>query len=158
MQPFYALIIPMGHHDPGAHPEHPIAPGGPPPSVWPGPGPLPHPEHPIAGPPPSIWPSPGHPEHPIYYPPTVWPEPGHPEHPIVIPKPPDPPSGSGDPEHPINLPPEQAPPGYKWVLAFHPKIGWGWVLVPSKPEPPKPPGYNPPSGGNIPQPVDPTKK
>lgn len=50
-----------------------------------------HPEHPIApgGPPPSIWPSPGHPAHPIVIPPGIWgPGDGRPTPPIVIPPPP----------------------------------------------------------------------
>jgi hypothetical protein len=52
---------------------HPIAPGGPPPGIWPSPG---YPAHPIApgGPPPGIWPSPGVPTHPIVLPPNAKPE------------------------------------------------------------------------------------
>jgi hypothetical protein len=84
MQPFLAMIIPVGGGEPG-YPAHPIAPGGPPPGIWPGPG---YPAHPIApgGPPPGIWPGPGYPAHPIApggpppwvshpIPPTVWPNP-----------------------------------------------------------------------------------
>src|ERR1700747_1925910 len=90
MQPFLALITPIGGEGLGTWggaplpwPEHPIAPGGPPPGIWPSPG---YPAHPIApgGPPPSIWPTPpgGYfPSHPIVLPPyqpggppvTVWP-------------------------------------------------------------------------------------
>ena len=45
MQPFLALITPVGGApvDPGygvpGWPSHPIAPGGPPPVIWPGPNP-----------------------------------------------------------------------------------------------------------------------
>jgi hypothetical protein len=75
----------------GGEPAHPIAPGGPPPEIWPGPG---VPTHPIVIiPPGSI--APGVPAHPIYIP-------VYPAHPIVIP----PGSlGGGKPEHPIYLPP-----------------------------------------------------
>jgi hypothetical protein len=69
----------------GPGPAHPIAPGGPPPSVWPEPG---YPAHPIApgGQPPGIWPSPGVPTHPIYVPITPPPDSGlSPEHPIYLP-------------------------------------------------------------------------
>lgn len=70
MQPFLALIQPLTS-DPGAHPEHPIAPGGEPPTIWPSPG---YPAHPIApgGPPPHV-------AHPIV--PGIWPDPGPPEAP-----------------------------------------------------------------------------
>jgi hypothetical protein len=52
MQPFLAMIIPAGSG--GGEPSHPIAPGGPPPGIWPDPG---RPTHPIApgGRPPGIW-------------------------------------------------------------------------------------------------------
>jgi hypothetical protein len=72
----------MTWEDPGVNvpgfPTHPIAPGGPPPGIWPGPG-VPTP--------------------PIYYPPTVWPPPtgggpGLPEGPPG--GKPHPPSGGGD--------------------------------------------------------------
>ncbi|HZM25812.1 MAG TPA: hypothetical protein VFB89_00465 [Gemmatimonadales bacterium] len=96
------MIIPLSEM--GNVPAHPIAPGGPPPGIWPSPG---HPAHPIApggqppgiwggapsypdqglpGQPPGIWPSPGHPAHPIAPggpPPGIWPSPGHPAHPIA---------------------------------------------------------------------------
>lgn len=56
---------PIAPGGPPGYPAHPIAPGGPPPSIWPDPGPLPHPEHPIVLPPGSavppdvgIWPDP----------------------------------------------------------------------------------------------------
>jgi hypothetical protein len=107
MQPFLAMITPLSS---GGEPSHPIAPGGPPPEVWPGPG---YPAHPIApgGPPPwvshpippTVWPNPpgqgpGNPPgfwggvappwptHPIAPggpPPGIWPSPGHPAHPIA---------------------------------------------------------------------------
>lgn len=82
--------------DPGAHPEHPIAPGGP---QTPG-GPV-DPSYGKPIPPDMIWgggkpdfppggekpPSDAHPEHPIVIPPLVgiWPSPEHPAHPIVLP-------------------------------------------------------------------------
>jgi hypothetical protein len=133
------------------YPTHPIAPGGPPPGIWPSPG---HPAHPIApgGPPVGIWPSPGVPTHPIAGPPPgIWPSPGHPAHPIapggqpphvdntlppVLGIWPDP----GVPSHPIVLPPQWAPPGSAPIqpiagipvgdhfLAFN-VPGYGWVLV-----------------------------
>jgi hypothetical protein len=92
-------------------PTHPIAPGGPPPQIWPSPG---HPAHPIApgGPPPGIWPSPGHPAHPIAPggpPPGIWPSPGHPAHPIA---PGGPPLGFwGGGNVPMPTPPIYLPPG-----------------------------------------------
>lgn len=72
-----------------------------PPTIWPGPGPLPHPEHPIApgGPPPSVWPNPPEGSAP------------HPEHPIVLPPP-----GEKPPE-PINPP-------VAWKALWHPTEGW----------------------------------
>jgi hypothetical protein len=69
---------------------HPIAPGGPPPQIWPGPG---VPTHPIVIPPGSL--GPGVPAHPIYIP-------VYPAHPIVIP--PDA-IAPGVPTHPIYIPP-----------------------------------------------------
>ena len=137
-------------------PTHPIAPGGPPPGIWPGPG---YPAHPIApgGPPPSIWPSPGHPAHPIApggQPPGIWgggnvpmptppiylpPDtiPGlKPEHPIYIP-----PSSPGVPTHPIVLPPpgsgEQPEVLTNWEVktAWTPTSGWIVALVPSEENP-----------------------
>jgi len=106
----------------GGAPTHPIAPGGPPPGIWPSPG---YPAHPIApgGPPPEVWPGPGAPTHPIAPggpPPGIWPSPGLPTHPIApgggpsqgpgFPTPPiyipiKPPPDSGlAPEHPIYFP------------------------------------------------------
>lgn len=89
--------------------------GGPPPGIWPDPGPLPHPEHPIApgGPPPSVWPGPG-------------PFP-HPEHPIVLP-----------PDAPPIEPPSNPPSG-NWEWGWSPAHGWHPVYVTGdKPQPPKP--------------------
>src|SRR5580765_5122931 len=59
---------------PPGYPAHPIAPGGPPPGIWPSPG---HPAHPIApgGPPPEASQGPGLPTHPIApggQPPGIW--------------------------------------------------------------------------------------
>jgi hypothetical protein len=92
--------------EPGV-PSHPIAPGGPPPGIWPSPG---YPAHPIApgGQPPGIWPSPGQPTHPIYIPVDPPPESGlSPEHPIYIPVYPS--QGPGFPTNPIA--PGGPPPG-----------------------------------------------
>jgi hypothetical protein len=102
MESFLALITPVSS---GGVPTHPIAPGGPPPQIWPSPG---YPAHPIApgGPPPGIWPSPGHPAHPIApggAPPGIWPSPGVPTHPIYLPITPPPDSGLS-PTHPIYIP------------------------------------------------------
>lgn len=144
MAGFLAYILPV---DTGLHPAHPIAPGGPPPQIWPSPG---HPAHPIApgGPPPTIWPGPGplpHPEHPIAPggpPPTIWPSPGHPAHPIYLPPGiwPNPPEGQAPlPEHPIVIPPpDTAPPGtppLEVKVAWTPATGWVVVLVPTGPHP-----------------------
>lgn len=133
--------------------------------------------------PPTIWPSPGYPAHPIYYPPGIWgggnvpmptppianvpgapgfkpPHIMNPIPPIIWPDPPEPPISKppeppgGSPEHPINLPPGPPPEGFHWELVFHPLLGgWSWALVQGDPPKPPPPGYNPPSGGNVPQPV-----
>ena len=154
-RPFLAMIIPVseGHPDQGlpgqppgiwpspGHPAHPIAPGGPPPVVWPGPGrpdqglpgsppgiwggAPPWVSHPIApgGPPPGIWPSPGWPSHPIApggRPPGIWG--GAPSYPDIggpgpqpTPTPPIylPPGSLPDvkPEHPIYIPPSSGVPG-----------------------------------------------
>jgi len=129
---------------PGA-PTHPIAPGGPPlgiwggpfdpprvwggappyvdigfpgqqPGIWPSPGPLPHPSHPIApgGPPPGIWGGP-------WYPPVIWPGPGPlpgVEHPIA----------PGGPEG-------DRTPVVEWKTAWSPSTGWIVVGVPTVPVP-----------------------
>ena len=91
----------------GHHPAHPIAPGGPPPTVSPPIFYPPYPAHPIApgGPPPVAgWTPPGyHPAHPIAPggpPPGIWgPTDPKPTHPIVLPLPPveiPPPEGGGE--------------------------------------------------------------
>jgi hypothetical protein len=149
---------------PGESPEHPIAPGGPPPGVnvpvFPTfPIVIPpefindvHPEHPIVTPPPppGIWPSPGYPAHPIapgggpthpiVIPPDVdvWPPNAKPEHPIVIPPPTTiwPPV----PVHPIVLPPaETTPPtvleNWEVVAYWTPDGGWAMAIVPSESHP-----------------------
>lgn len=147
MQSFYALITVM---DSPGYPAHPIAPGGPPP---------------------SIWPSPGRPEHPIFYPPGIWgptdPRPGwglpgqppgiwgganepFPTPPIVIIPPTEPGKpplviwGPGDPRPtpPIELPGGgNPPPGgepvkiIEWKTAWTPQTGWIVVGVPQVPHP-----------------------
>lgn len=77
----------------------PMPPGRPPGTIWPDPGPLPHPEHPIApgGRPPGIWGGP------------IDPYPGHP-----LPEPPRP----GD------KPPDPVTPPVKWKAVWHPTDGW----------------------------------
>ena len=101
-------------------PTNPIAPGGPPPGIWPSPG---HPAHPIApgGPPPGMW-IPAFPTNPIAPggpPPEIW-KPVFPTHPIVLPPPPE--EGVDD----------------SWSWAYSPV--YGWVVVPpaegGKPQPP----------------------
>jgi hypothetical protein len=96
--------------DQTGHPEHPIAPGGPPPVVgWTPPGY--HPAHPIApgGPPLGIWGG-GNvpmPNPPIYIPITPPPESGlAPTHPIYIPVYPS--QGPGFPTNPIVVPDPKA--------------------------------------------------
>jgi hypothetical protein len=132
---------------------------GPPPEqpgIWPPPGGIHHPAHPIApgGPPPTATP-------PIFYPPEIWPTPparpplgiwgppsGLPTPPIYLPTPP----GPGQP--PIAVPPIYYPPevwpkppepkppippaGGNWTWYYDEELGW--VLVP-------------PGGGGRPQPV-----
>jgi hypothetical protein len=62
---------------------HPIAPGGPPPQVWPGPG---RPDQGLPGQPPFPSQGPGFPTPPIYIPITPPPDSGlSPEHPIYVP-------------------------------------------------------------------------
>jgi hypothetical protein len=110
----------------GEHPAHPIAPGGPPPSVMPPIYYPPVPAHPIVIPPDAI--APGVPTHPIYIP-------IYPAHPIVIP--PDA-IAPGVPAHPIVIPPEDLPPGI-----------WGGGNEPFPTPPiviPQPPGGGPPIG------------
>jgi hypothetical protein len=122
MQPFLALITPVGTSgpvDPGfgvtppVYPAHPIAPGGPPPGYWGGVAP-PQPTHPIApgGPPPGYWGgvAPPYPDQGLPgQPPGYWGGVAPPQvsHPIVLPPPP---SSPGHPSHPIVIPPGE--PGY----------------------------------------------
>ena len=129
--PMLALIFPLGAD---AHPEHPIAPGGPPPGIWPSPG---YPAHPIApgGPPPGVWPSP---------PPVgIWPSPGYPAHPIA---PGGPPPGvwppAGVPTPPIYYPPVGVwpGPGVPTPPIYYPP----GVNVPTFPTHPIAPGGPPP--------------
>lgn len=83
----------------------------PPPGIWPGPGPLPHPEHPIVLPPVD----PGGP------PVEIWPRPGHPAHPIVLPPPP----GGTTPSPPgVSVKPPPADGGWAYVS------NWGWGYFP----------------------------
>jgi hypothetical protein len=134
MTPFLALITPVS----SGSPEHPIAPGGPPPGIWPGGG---HPSHPIApgGPPPGIWPGPGRPDQGLPgSPPGIWG--GAPTYPDQgLP-------GGGQPaplpayteaqigEHPDKPNPDA--PG-QWVLvAAGGGVGWAWMEKPAAP--PKP--------------------
>jgi hypothetical protein len=93
-------------------PTHPIAPGGPPPEVWPQP----------PGRPPGVWPSPPGGS-------------GHPEHPIVLPPDPDAPPGTVWPP----LEPPVAESGY--IIAWVPGQGYKYVKVALPPEKPstKPP-------------------
>jgi hypothetical protein len=121
MQPFLAMITPLVS---GGEPTHPIAPGGPPPQVWPGPG---APTHPIApgGSPPGIWPSPGHPAHPIApggRPPGIW---GGGNEPF-----PTPPIYIGPP-----VPAPEPPPVIEWHSAWSPQTGWVTVGIPQVPAP-----------------------
>jgi len=112
-------------------PAHPIAPGGPPPTVMP---PIYYPPvfpaHPIApgGPPPGIWPPPGGPVFP--------------SHPIVLPEPPEVPT-----EPPIAPPGGGISEGWQWY--YSPQTGWILVWKPpgdgGKPQPPKPPTTPTPS-------------
>jgi hypothetical protein len=110
----------------GPFPAHPIAPGGPPPTIWPSPG---HPAHPIApgGPPLGFWGGTAPPYVDIGGPPQqgtgIWPSPGVPTHPIVLP--PDLPPTMPDPD---NRPIE-------WKTGWTPATGWVVVGVPSGPAP-----------------------
>jgi hypothetical protein len=162
MQPFLALITPLsaGAGEPGT-PTHPIViPPEPPVGIWPSPG---HPAHPIApgGPPPTVSP-------PIYYPPSVWPPqppvypahpiapggpPPYPAHPIVIPpdaiapgvpshpiywpiEPTHPIAPGGappTPTHPIVIPgDDENKPKFEVKTAWSPQTGWIVVIVPGE--------------------------
>jgi len=155
--------------DPGLSVGYPLPPA-PPLGTWGGVAP-PYPAHPIApgGPPPSIWPSPGVPTHPIYLPPGIWgggnqpfptppiapggpplgtwggvapPYPAHPIAPggpppgiwgggnVPMPNPPiylPPGTIPGVPEHPIYIPPGSGVPG----VPTHP------IVIPPEPEKPQ---------------------
>lgn len=142
MKPTLVWLLPA---DPGAHPEHPIAPGGG------GGGDDPHPEHPITlppfiPPPGGIWPPK----------PGIWP----PELPPSWPKPPAdvwPPVFPPRPEHPIVLPPgtlhPPLPPNYQGgkvlALILIPAEGWHWAILDTSggtpaPQPPQPTPTGPP--------------
>jgi hypothetical protein len=120
-------------------------PGGPPPTVWPGPGrpdqglppggvgiwPSPgHPDQGLPGPQPIPTPPiylppgtlPGHPENPIYIPPSIWPSPGVPTHPIVLPPP-----GSGDKPEVLS--------DWEVKTAWSATTGWVVAIVPSESHP-----------------------
>jgi hypothetical protein len=155
--------LPGGPDQPPVYPAHPIAPGGPPPTVMPPiyyPPVYPahpiagppewghHPAHPIApgGPPPTVMP-------PIYYPPVISGPPGPwPTPPIALP--PEQPPGE--------IPPGPGSGGGSWN--FYPQLGWVWTspggkwhyLAGDKPTPPQVP-VKPPEGGTPPEqpPVDP---
>jgi hypothetical protein len=180
MQPFLAMISPVGGGpvDPGfgvpGWPTHPIAPGGPPPGIWPGPG---YPSHPIApgGPPPGIWPSPGYPSHPIApggSPPGIWGGPPSyvdiggpgwqpgiwgggnvpmPTPPIYIPlppgeKPPEPGNGLS-PTHPIVIPPTAPATGEKALVhVYVVGVGGVWFLIQPPPAAPTHPIAEQPPG------------
>jgi hypothetical protein len=151
MQSFLAYITPLAS---GGEPSHPIAPGGPPPGIWPSPGYPAHPiapgggpSHPIVLPIPPDAIAPGVPTHPIYIPvepghPIVIPPeaigPGVPTHPIVLPPlPPEVWPGPGQPAHPIVIPPDAVSPGvpsHPIVLpppvVWPPNVGVGHPIAP----------------------------
>lgn len=111
----------------GGGPMPPGEGGGDPPGIWPDPGPLPHPEHPIApgGRPPSIWPSPGRPAHPIVIPPPQVP----PEY-----QPPSPPPPGTVTPVPGNWPTSgMVPPEY--LVVQYPGVGPVYVTAPPHVEP-----------------------
>jgi hypothetical protein len=119
MTGFLAYILPVE----AGMPSHPIAPGGPPPGVWPPPG---QPGHPIApgGPPPGVWPPPGQPAHPIApggRPPGFW--------------------GGGSEPFPtppiyVGPPAEEPPPGdITWHSAWSQTTGWIVVGIPQDSHP-----------------------
>jgi hypothetical protein len=107
------------------HPAHPIAPGGAPPGIWGGtppnyvdiggPGPQPHPEHPIVLPPGTPKPPLGIWSEPII-PPGIW---GGP--PLQI---------WGDP-----ILPAEPPKIIDWHAAWTPSTGWIVVGIPNVPAP-----------------------
>lgn len=168
MEPFLAMITPV--QSPG-QPQ-------PPPGIWGPPGPWPTP--PIHLPPvtpgqpplgiwgpPGPWPTPpihlppGQPPLGIWGPPGPWPTP-----PIHLPPggPGLPPLGIWGPPGPWPTPPIYLPPGSEipppeegkmYVVINIPGYGWKIIQIPI---PVIPPPYNPPVGGNVPQPIDEEKK
>jgi hypothetical protein len=142
---------PTGPVDPGfgvpGWPAHPIAPGGPPPSVTPPIYYPPVPAHPIVIPPDAI--APGVPAHPIYLPgepthPIVIPPgaiaPGVPTHPIVLPP--------VEPAHPIVIPPDAIAPGVPTHPIYLPP--YVDIGLPGPQPTPTPPIYYPPASGGPP--------
>jgi hypothetical protein len=129
---------------PGA-PTHPIAPGGPPPSIWPDPG---YPAHPIApgGPPPGYWGgvAPPYPDQGLPgAPPGIWPSPGHPAHPIAPGGQPPGIWGGGNvpmPTPPIYLPPGTIPGLKPEQPIYIPPTIWPNPGVPTHPIALPPPG------------------
>jgi hypothetical protein len=157
---YFAILIPLGGGGggapdqglPGAPPgywggvappiaSHPIAPGGPPPGIWPSPPSPGHPSHPIFTPP-GFWggvapPVASHPIAPGGAPPGIWPSPGHPSHPIFLPPTQPPPPTEVWPP----LPPDKPQPIEGYYLAYVPGLG-KWVYIPvdsTKPVPPAEP-------------------
>jgi hypothetical protein len=116
-------LPPSGGGSP-VYPAHPIAPGGPPPVVWPGPG---YPAHPIApgGPPPGYWGgvAPPLPTHPIA-PGGPPPRPDHGLPPFITNLPVVPPGGSWKPDgDPV--------PGWEIKTAWSSLTGWIVVAIPT---------------------------
>lgn len=115
-----------GGPSPGG-PQPPIAPGGPPLTIWGGPydppriwgGPInPYPDIGFPGPqpprPPQIWGGP-------YFPPVIW-DPSRPTNPIVNP---------GDPDHPGEGQPQPPKIEIEWKTAWSPTTGWVVVGIPT---------------------------
>jgi hypothetical protein len=159
-EPTHPIVLPPAVWPPtgGGVPMPPIYyPPTPPPGIWPSPG---HPAHPIApgGGPPVVWPGPGVPTPPIYYPPTppaggappgIWPSPGVPTHPIYIPQPPGIWPSPGVPTPPIYYPPTRPsePPSTEGDWAYSPIFGWVWVPSGEAGKP------HPPTGPEVPTPA-----
>jgi hypothetical protein len=135
--PVLCWIVPVTG---SGEPTHPIAPGGPPPGIWPSPG---WPSHPIApgGSPPGYWggiapPYPSHPIAPGGPPPVIWPGPGYPAHPIAPGG--QPPGIWGGGNVPMPTPPIYLPIGEDGAqkkleakTAWTPQSGWVVVFVPT---------------------------
>lgn len=127
--PFVALVTPLAHGllitPLSGHVEHPIAPGGPPPSV--GDHPMPTPPIAPGGPPPTVGGGP-------IVPPGVWPPPGHPDHDLPLP----PPSVDN------TLP--GAPPDGALIVVWVPGVGLKWAKLGTSVDntlPTPPPTVNP---------------